>query len=40
MNNSIESLSIRMHILQMRDPVTNANIIAKLKRRIRLLESQ
>lgn len=40
MKNSIESLSIRMHILQMRDPVVNANIINKLKRRIRLLETQ
>lgn len=38
MNNTIEALKIRIHKLQQRDPVVNANIINKLKRRVRALE--
>lgn len=37
---NVEVLKMRMHILQQRDPVMNANIINKIKRRIRLLENQ
>ena len=40
MTNTIDALKIRIHNLQQRDPVMNANIIAKLKRRIRALENQ
>lgn len=39
MNNTIDSLKVRIHKLQQRDPVVNAKIIAKLKRRIRVLEN-
>lgn len=38
MNNTIEALKVRMHKLQQRDPVGNAKIVAKLKRRIRAME--
>lgn len=38
MNNTIEALKIRIHMLQNRDPVGNARIINKLKRRVRILE--
>ena len=38
--NTIETLKIRIHKLQQRDPVMNANIIAKLKRRARALENK
>lgn len=38
MKATIESLIIRMNLLRERDPVGNAKIIAKLKRRIRALE--
>ena len=40
MNNTIEALKIRMHKLQMKDPVMNANLINKLKRRIRAMENK
>ena len=40
MNNTIEALKVRMHNLQMRDPVGNAKIIAKLRRRVRVLENK
>lgn len=39
MKPTIESLQIRIHKLQQKDPVGNAAIINKLKRRIRLLEN-
>lgn len=39
MFNTIEALKVRMHNLQMRDPVGNMRIINKLKRRIRALEN-
>ena len=38
MNNTITSIKYRIHLLEMRDAVTNANIINKLKRRLRKLE--
>ena len=37
--NTIEALKVRMHKLQMRDPVGNMRIINKLKRRISALEN-
>ena len=40
MTNTIEMLKIRIHKLQQRDPVTNHNIIAKLQRRVRMLEEK
>lgn len=36
--NTIEALKIRIHTLQMRDPVGNMRIINKLKRKVRSLE--
>ena len=38
MYNTIEELKIRMHKLQMKDPVGNMRIVNKLKRRVRALE--
>ena len=38
MNTTITSIKNRIHILEMRDPVVNSNIIRKLKRRLRKLE--
>lgn len=40
MFNTIDALKIRIHTLQQRDPVGNARIIAKLKRRIRAMENK
>lgn len=40
MNNTINALNIRIHQLQQRDPVGNSKIIAKLKRRVRSMESK
>lgn len=40
MYNTIDALNIRIHQLQQRDPVGNAKIIAKLKRRVRSMESK
>ena len=37
---TIESLNARINLLQQRDAVVNANIINKLKRRVRLLEKK
>ena len=37
MTQTVEMLQARINILQQRDPVANANIINKLKRRIRLM---
>ena len=41
MNNNlaIQSTQNRIHLLEMRDPVVNKNIINKLKRKLRNLES-
>ena len=36
---TIASPKNRIHVLEMRDPVVNYNIIQKLKRRLRKLES-
>lgn len=36
----INVLRARMHLLQQRDPVVNANIVNKIKRKIRKLEGQ
>ena len=38
MNNNITAIKYRIHLLEMRDPVGNHNIINKLKRRLRKLE--
>lgn len=40
MNNTIEQLKARIHLLQQRDPVVNSKLIKKLQRRIRLLEAK
>ena len=40
MYNTIEALNVRIHNLQMRDPVGNMRIINKLKRRIRAMENK
>lgn len=40
MYNTIDALKVRMNMLQNRDPVGNAKIIAKLKRRVRAMESK
>ena len=37
--NTITSIKNRIHVLEMRDPVVNRNIINKLKRRLRKLET-
>lgn len=37
---TIESLKARINLLHQRDAVANANIINKLKRRVRLLEKK
>ena len=39
MYNTIDALKVRIHKLQQRDPVMNANLIRKLQRRIRSMES-
>lgn len=39
MKATINALTVRMNLLKERDPVGNAKIIAKLKRRIRALEN-
>lgn len=39
MFNTIDSLKIRIHQLQQRDPVGNARIINKLKRKVRGMEN-
>jgi hypothetical protein len=40
MTQTIESLNARINLLEQRDPVANANIIRKLKRQLRKLESE
>lgn len=40
MARSIESIEARINLLEQRDPVANANIIKKLKRQLRKLESE
>lgn len=40
MFNTIDALKVRMHKLQMRDPVGNMRIINKLKRKIRAMENK
>ena len=39
MSNTIQSIENRIHLLSMRDPVRNENIIRKLKRKLRNLEN-
>ena len=39
MNTTITAIKNRIHLLEMRDPVVNHNIINKLKRRLRKLEA-
>lgn len=38
MGNTIMAIKNRIHLLEMRDPVSNSNIIKKLKRKLRKLE--
>lgn len=38
MTNNVMSIKNRIHLLEMRDPVANQNIIRKLKRKLRKLE--
>ena len=38
MYNTIEALNVRIHKLQQRDPVGNANLIRKLQRKVRAME--
>lgn len=40
MFNTIDALKVRINNLQQRDPVGNARIINKLKRRVRAMESK
>ena len=40
MTNTVEMLQARINLLSQRDPVGNANIINKLKRKIRKLENK
>ena len=40
MNNTIDALKIRIHSLQMKDPVGNMRIINKLKRKVRAMEGK
>ena len=40
MFNSIDALKVRIHSLQMKDPVGNAKIIRKLQRRVRAMENK
>jgi hypothetical protein len=40
MYNTIDALKVRINNLQNRDPVGNARIINKLKRRLRAMESK
>ena len=40
MYSTIETLKIRIHMLQNRDPVGNMRISNKLKRRVRVMENK
>lgn len=39
MNRTIEYFKVRLHKLEQRDPVVNRNIINKLRRKIRAMET-
>ena len=39
MNRTIEYYKVRVHKLEQRDPVVNRNIINKLRRKIRTMET-
>ena len=39
MNKTILSIENRIHLLEQRDPVSNANIIRKLERKLRSLKN-
>lgn len=39
MYNNIDTLKVRIHNLQMKDPVMNAKIIKKLQRKVRAMEN-
>ena len=39
MNNTVQAIKNRIHLLTMRDPVRNENIIKKLQRKLRKLEN-
>lgn len=38
MTNTVQAIKNRIHLLEVRDPVGNHNIINKLKRRLRKIE--
>ena len=38
MNPKIEAIKNRIHLLEMRNPVVNGNIIRKLRRKLRKME--
>ena len=40
MAQTVKTLEARINLLEQRDPVSNANIIKKLKRQLRKLESE
>lgn len=40
MKHTVTNLENRIHKLQQRDPVGNAKLIAKLKRKIRMIENK
>lgn len=40
MNRTIESIENRIRLLEQRDPVANANIVAKLKRKLRSMKNK
>jgi len=40
MTQTVESITARINLLEQRNPVENANIIRKLKRRLRKLERE
>ena len=40
MYRTVESLKNRIHLLEQRDPVANAAIVAKLKRKLRSMENK
>ena len=40
MYNTVDMLKVRIHNLQQRDPVGNARIINKLKRKVRAMENK
>lgn len=38
MNNNVEAIKNRIHLLTVRNPVVNKNIVNKLRRKLRKLE--